>query len=58
MAGNRHPFRVGPVREAYWGTLGPIIPPTLSNPRLGRKTFWEVRMEKDRGRGGGGGTFQ
>lgn len=25
MLGNRHPFRVGPVREAYCESLGPII---------------------------------
>lgn len=25
MSGNRHPLRVGPVRDAYWGTWRPII---------------------------------
>lgn len=46
MSGNRHPFRVGPVREAYWETLGPII---TSAPWAGEERLGEGKIEKRRG---------
>lgn len=45
MSGNRHPFRVGPVREAYWGTLGPIITSALRGWAREEKSR-EGRIEK------------
>lgn len=38
MSGNRHPFRVRPVKEAYWETLGPIIT-SAPYTRLGRRDW-------------------
>lgn len=47
MSGNRHPFRVGPVREAYWGTLGPIITSALwAGPE--RRALERVGRQSDR----------
>ena len=46
MSGNRHPFRVGPVREAYWGTRGPIITSAL-RPELGRRNWGRDRIEEN-----------